>query len=351
MNILLDTLNYKKVSKVPIWLMRQAGRYLPEYMEIRKNYKDFIKFCLTPDAASEVTLQPLKRFDLDAAIIFADILLVPFGLGVEVNFVEKKGPILSKVFDEISINDLSFETERFDNVCKSVSQTILMTKTQLKKSFSDKALIGFAGAPWTVAAYMIEGSSSKDFEKARRFAYDNEDFNHLIEKLIAATIKYVSIQIESGVDVIKLFDSWAGILSVEQFRKFVIEPTKRIVDEIKLKYPKTPIIGFPKGASILLKEYAEKTGVDCVAFDHTVPVDWVKQNIKTKSSRLVLQGNLDNVLLTCDNIESLKDGINNIINNLWLNDKSGFIFNLGHGCLVNTKIKNVEFLIEELRNF
>jgi uroporphyrinogen decarboxylase len=336
MPLIIDTLNGIETAQVPIWIMRQAGRYLPEYRHLRKNFSSFIEFCLTPSAAAEATMQPLQRFGLDAAIIFSDILIVPHALGLNVDFQEGKGPILNPI---ISASQLEYDNRKFQNVYEALK----LVKNRMRLEFADKALIGFAGAPWTVACYMLEGKSSKDFSGARRFCYTHkEEMLKIINLLIESTAEYLIGQIESGADIIKIFDSWAGLLPCNLFREFVIEPTRQIVKKIKSRHPNTPIIGFPKGAGVMYTEYAQKTNVDCIALDHGILLPWAKDNIQQ-----VLQGNLDNALL----FGSKTDISQAALEILDAFKDRALIFNLGHGVLPGTPIENVEHLVNIVKNY
>jgi uroporphyrinogen decarboxylase len=332
---LLKNLRSETTSRVPIWFMRQAGRYLPEYMKIRKDFESFIEFCLTPEAAAAVTLQPVRRFDIDAAIMFADILIVPYAMGIDVQFQKGHGPILKTVS---SFNELHSLEENNEEVFSKIGQTIKI----VKQNMPEKPLIGFAGSPWTVACYVLEGQGSKEFLQAKKALYGNKTFfDALIEKITDNTIKYLTAQIEAGVDVIKLFDSWSGVLDTESFQRYVIAPTRRIADAIRTKY-QTPIIGFPRGAGVLYSGYAKYSGVDCVALDQKTPLQWARQNLSNK----VLQGNFDNTLLAYGERSHISDMAGEILGEM---RGEPFIFNLSHGMLPETPIENVEWLIEAIR--
>ena len=316
--------------------MRQAGRYLPEYRNIRKHFSSFVDFCLTPDAAAEVTLQPLRRFQLDAAIIFSDILIVPHALNMNVDFQEGKGPILNQIS---SANQLEYDKTKFNNVYQALRQV----KNTMRLEFPERALIGFAGAPWTVACYMIEGKGSKDFSEARKFCYTHQkEMQQIIKMLVSATSEYLIGQIEAGADIIKIFDSWSGLLPPNLFKELVIDPTKQIVSNIKAKHPNIPIIGFPKGSGFMYLEYSKNTGVDCIALDQCVNLSWAKNNIQQ-----VMQGNMDNALLFGNKNDIAQSAIK-ILDEF--QDKS-FIFNLGHGVLPNTPIDNVEYLVDVVKKY
>lgn len=330
----IDLIQKKSQTRTPIWLMRQAGRYLPEYRKVRSEFDNFLDFCFCPEAAAEVTMQPLHRFDLDAAIIFSDILVVPKAMGVDVRFIEKQGPVLNiKDVTKIKQPDLKY--------FKKIGETISLVKNELKKNYPTKALIGFCGAPWTVAAYIIQGSGSRDYELARKFAYEREkDFQKLINKITQASIKYLEIQIKSGAEVVKIFDSHAGVLNEKEFKKWVEQPNKKIVSSIHSKFPNIPIICFPRGAGTKYSSFSKTVGSEVVAIDHTLPISWAKKNIKG-----IIQGNLDNILLTADE-KSLVNGVKQIIKDF---GSTKYIFNLGHGILPTTKIKNIELLIKTIR--
>ncbi len=335
MNKIIKILSEKKSQEIPpIWIMRQAGRYLPEYRAIRSDVKDFLSLCYNPQLASEVTLQPIKRFDLDAAIIFSDILVIPHALGVEVNFVKNEGPKLGK------FNLADLKTSNIEKHLQPVFEALSLTKSRLDKN---KALIGFSGAPWTLACYMIEGGGSKSFEEVRRFAIEKEsEFKILIDILTESVIEYLSLQIKAGADVVKLFDSWAGVLPPVELQKWVINPTKKIVTRLKEKHSQTPIIAFPRGIANSYKNYAREVKADAIALDQTVDRNWAKENINS-----VLQGNLDNFLLAFGSKEKIENEVCSILKEF--RDKS-FIFNLGHGILPETPIENVELLIKLIRN-
>ena len=328
---LLEIISGKRSGKkqLAIWIMRQAGRYLPEYLELRSRQPDFIKFCLDKELASEATLQPLRRFALDAAIIFSDILIVPYAMGVEVKFVKNHGPVLK--YEDISRLGSNM------GIYNKIGESIAYTKSKLP---SDKPLIGFSGSPWTLAAYILEGSGSKYFTKAREFTYKNEKkFNQLLDLLTEEVIKYLAIQIDAGADLIKLFDSWAGVLTPTQFDNYVIKPTKKIVSRIKEKYPAIKIIGFPRGGNYV--EYV-KTGVDVIAVDQFTDIISLQKSVP---ERVVLQGNLDNVLLQSGG-EQLELEVRKLVKGF---RGKPYIFNLGHGILPETPIENLERTIQLIK--
>lgn len=332
-NLFSAKLSGKKDGSVPVWFMRQAGRYLPEYMEVRNTTSNFLEFCYSPNKASEVTIQPINRFDFDSAIIFSDILVIPDALGMDVSFVKNEGP---KIIPLENINSLKFNQEKLSPVYEAIK----ITRRNLAQN---KDLIGFAGAPWTLATYMIEGGSSRDFLKTKSLAYsDPKYFAQIIEILVDSVAKHLIKQIESGADVLQIFDSWAGALTPSEFFKWTIEPTKKIVSLVKSKYPDTPIIGFPRGAGVLYKDYAEITGVDAISFDQHMPCDWIAENIK-----IPVQGNLDPVLLLSNKDEAVKQ--TKIILDTFKNKP--FIFNLGHGILQHTPVENVEAVVKKVKEY
>jgi len=317
--------------------MRQAGRYLPEYMNIRKNTPDFLSLCYNPELASEVTLQPIRRFNFDAAIIFSDILVIPDALGQRVSFQKDHGPILDKItsFEEIKITD----KETFINNLSKVYEAIALTREMLPK---EKPLIGFAGAPWTLATYMIEGGSSKQFSIVKNLAYNSQnEFSKLIDFLTDTVIWHLKKQIESGVSIVQIFDSWAGVLNKENYDKWVIKPMIKIVEEIKKTYPQILITGFPKDSQHLYKNYVEETKVDIISLDSNISRKWIVNNLP---ENIIYQGNLDPIYLLGSK-EKIKEQVEKI-----LEDFAGknLIFNLGHGILPNTPIENVEYLVETI---
>lgn len=338
MNKLIKTLLEKeRFSSPPVWIMRQAGRYLPEYREIRSNVKNFLELCYTPKLASEVTLQPITRFDLDAAIIFSDILVIPDALGVKVEFVKNEGPKLG------SFELKNLKTENIENHLSPVFEALALTKSKLGK---DKALIGFSGSPWTLACYMIEGGGSKNFELTRETAIKNEKyFAELIEILTQSIIKYLSAQIKAGADVVKLFDSWAGVLPPQQLQKWVIEPTKKIVSEIKKLHPQIPVICFPRGVGVNYLEFAKSIAPHGLALDQNVEKNWAKKNLQENLGQVV-QGNLDNFLLAFGSKNEIEKEVLEILKTF---GDQPFIFNLGHGILPETPIENVELVLKLIR--
>jgi uroporphyrinogen decarboxylase len=334
---LLRALAREPVATPPWWLMRQAGRYLPEYRQIRARARDFIELCLTPALAAEVTLQPVRRYGMDAAILFSDILLLPHALGQKVAFLEGEGPALEPVEDKAGIARLQ------PSGVASRLGPVLETVARVKAALDPKtALIGFAGAPWTVATYMVEGGGSKDFRRVKGWAYrDPNSFGGLIELLTEGTIAFLGSQIEAGADVVQLFDSWAGVLPEPAFECWVIAPTRRIVAGLKSRFPDCPVIGFPRSAGLLYQHYAAATGVDAVAIDTAVPLAYARETLQP---RVTVQGNLDPVLLSVGGAP-LEAAVIELCRML---AEGPFIFNLGHGVLPETPPENVELLAKLL---
>ena len=337
MTVLQDTFK-RKNNNNPIWFMRQAGRYLPEYMEIRKESSDFLELCYDSEKAKKVTLQPIDRFDFDAAIIFSDILVLPHALGWKVAFKKGEGPILQKFETD---KDLLYINNDFDKKINCIYDTVNKVRLSLDKN---KSLIGFAGSPWTVASYMLEGKGKQDFSVSKNFLYNNKKLAlQLIDIITEKTIEYLLGQINAGVDIIQLFDSWAGILSGEEYEDFVIKPTKKIVSLVKRKYPSLPIIGFPRGSGYLYQEYIDQTDIDAIGVDQFVPINTMKK----WQENIIVQGNFDPVLLLGKK-EIIEKKANDILTCL---DSKNFIFNLGHGILPNTPVENVQFLVNYVRNY
>ncbi len=328
------------MERPPFWFMRQAGRYLPEYREIRATVPDFLALCYAPELAARVTLQPIERFGMDAAILFSDILVVPHGLGAGVRFVEGEGPRLDPVR---SGKDLArLKPEAVVAVTAPVMETVRLVRRQLDPGM---ALIGFAGAPWTVATYMVEGGSSRDFAATKAWAYgDPASFTRLIDMLIEATISYLNAQIEAGADVVQLFDTWAGALSPDQFERWVIAPTRRIVDGVRMRHPGFPVIGFPRGAGSLYRRYADQTGVSCVGIDTAVDPRWA---METLQPAVTVQGNLDPMALVAGGA-AMRGEAEKILAAL---GKGPFVFNLGHGIVPQTPPAHVAELSMLIKNW
>ena len=339
---LLRVLGGEPVWPPPIWLMRQAGRYLPEYREIRAKAGDFIALCTTPKLAAEVTLQPIRRFGFDGAILFSDILMVPWALGHGLRFAEGEGPLLPKLRDHAAFSKLSLS--RLDGQIAPILETVRQVRAGLiREGHVSTTLIGFAGSPFTVACYMIEGGGSKDFAATRQLAYsDPALFGALIDLLAEATIRYLSAQIEAGAETVMLFDSWAGVLSPSLFRAHVIAPTRRIVAALKSRFPDIKIIGFPRLCGAMLAEYAAVTLVDTVAMDTSV--DPVRAAVELPAT-IAIQGNLDPMALLAGGA-ALAAEARSVL--------AAFrgrpaVFNLGHGIVPQTPPAHVADLMELVR--
>lgn len=335
---LLSALAGETLAVPPIWLMRQAGRYLREYRALREKAPNFLSFCLTPDLATEATLQPIRRFGFDAAIVFSDILVVPHALGQRVDFREGEGPVLAAIRDEQGLRQL--EPTRVAERTAPVRETL----RQVRRALPDAvALIGFAGAPWTVATYMVEGGTSRSFARTKAWSLEEPgSFARLIECLVSATTTHLIGQIEAGAEALQLFDSWAGVLPEPEFRRWAIEPTRRIVQAVKRRHPSVPIIGFPRGAGALYEAYAAETGVDAVSLDWQITLDWARERLQ---SRCPVQGNLDPQLLLAGGA-AMADATRAILAAF----RDGpFVFNLGHGILPETPPEHVAMLVELVR--
>ena len=337
--LFLSTISGIKSQKTPIWMMRQAGRYLKEYQLIRSAQQDFISFCLNPEKASTVTLQPITRYSLDAAIIFSDILLIPWALDRDVTFKPGIGPLLKPMHKP---NDLDNSClQNIENKLLPVGKAINLTKKLLPK---ETALIGFAGAPWTLITYMAEGKSSRDFQKARLWAWqDVKALDGLLEILVEATISFLCLQAKSGAECLMLFDSWASAVPASQRDWLVIRPTAAIVKGVREQGYKQPIIGFPKGFGDGLINFANESGVDAIGLDHSVSPFWAAENLP---KTIVIQGNLDPLSLLSSGKEMIRD-IDQILEAF---HNRPHIFNLGHGITPQTPIENVQIMIDHIRN-
>jgi len=331
---LLSVLTGETCSPPPMWLMRQAGRYLPEYREVRKTVPSFLDLCLTPKLAAEVTLQPLRRFPFDASIVFSDILIVPFALGQPVAFVEGEGPKLDPIRDGAALARLDPAVAVAE--LSPVYETVERVVAELPEAVP---LIGFCGAPWTVATYMVEGAGSKDQAAARALAYrDPSLFQAMIDMIVETSTTYLLGQVAAGCRALQIFDSWSGSVPEDAFSRWCIAPTKEIVARVKRQEPEIPIIGFPRGAGPSAVRYARETGVDGVGCDTSLPLAWIGEALQ---SLVPVQGNLDPVLLAAGGPE-LDIRVGQILAEL---GQGPFIFNLGHGILPDTPIAHVERLV------
>ncbi len=335
---LLRALDGECLARPPIWLMRQAGRYLPEYRKLRAEAGSFLDLCYTPKLAAEVTLQPIRRFGFDAAILFSDILVVPHGLGQDVWFVENEGPKLTPIQDTASMKTLRLEGMR--GRLAPVYQTVSDVSAMLPR---DVALIGFSGAPWTVASYMIEGGGTRDFAVIKHWAFtDPTGFGELIDILVEAIVDHLCAQAEAGAEAVQIFDSWAGVLPEAAFRRWIIEPTRALVARFRDQFPNVPVIGFPRGAGLYYAEYAAETGITGISLDTTVPTGWAAENLQPK---LAVQGNLDPMLLLVGGT-GMTEGVRKILDDL---GQGPLVFNLGHGIVKETPPEHVAALVAAVR--
>jgi uroporphyrinogen decarboxylase len=333
---LLSVLQGKKAEKTPIWLMRQAGRYLPEYRALRADKGGFLELVYDSDAAAEITMQPIRRFGFDGAILFSDILIVPYALGQGLRFEAGEGPRLSPPLTEAALASLQPIPGRLEPIYETVEKVKAALPAQT-------TFLGFAGSPWTVATYMVAGRGSKQQEEARRYAYrDPIAFGEIIDAIARMTVDYLSGQVRAGVEAVQLFDSWAGSLSPAQFEQWVIAPNARIIAAFKARHPDVPVIGFPKGAGGKLGAYARETGADAIGLDETVDPVWAAGEIP---AHLPLQGNLDPLALIAGG-DALESAVGRIISAL---EGRPHVFNLGHGILPDTPIRHVEQLLRLVR--
>jgi uroporphyrinogen decarboxylase len=337
---LLSALRGNVQSVPPVWLMRQAGRYLPEYMETRSKSENFLQFCYSPELAIEATLQPIRRFDLDGAIIFSDILVIPDALGQKVGFQPGRGPVLEALESPEAVLKLSKESVR--NHLKPVYEAIRGVKAALPPKTT---MIGFAGAPWTIASYMIEGGASKDYATLKSWAFGNPDgLSALFDILVDAIGDHLCAQIEAGAEVVQIFDSWAGILPAELFEPWCVMPIRRIAEIVKRAHPDVPILAFPNRCAFGYEQIANLENIDGVSIDSTVPLEFARDHIQPNAT---VQGNLDPILLVTGN-EPMRAEARRIMNCL---ASKPFIFNLGHGIIPITPPDHVADLIEEIRKW
>jgi uroporphyrinogen decarboxylase len=336
--LLLETLLGKPAKQRPIWLMRQAGRYLPEYRALRAEKGGFLALVYDSTAAAEITLQPLKRFGFDGAILFSDILIVPYAMGQNLEFLVGEGPRMSPTLVDHALNGLQAVPERLSPIYETVRQVV----AQLG---SDKTMLGFAGSPWTIATYMVAGEGSRDQHETRAYAYrDPAAFQAIIDAIVEVTIEYLLGQIEAGAEAVQLFDSWAGSLAPREFERWVIAPNAAIVAGVKAKAPHVPIIGFPKGAGEKLPAYARETGVDAVGIDETIDPIWAARELP---ANMPVQGNLDPLLLLSGGAE-LEARATEVLEAF---ADRPHVFNLGHGIGQTTPIAHVEQLLNVVRGW
>jgi uroporphyrinogen decarboxylase len=337
---LLNVLDGQRAPTPPIWMMRQAGRYLPEYREVRAKAGGFLDLCFTPDFAVEVTLQPIRRFHFDAAIIFSDILVIPHALGREVRFEVGEGPRLDPLDTPDKIATLTAEAD-FSKL-EPVFEALRRVRAELDPKI---ALIGFCGAPWTVATYMVAGQGTPDQAPARMLAYRHpEAFQEIIDALVENSIHYLVGQLKAGADVLQIFDTWAGVLPPREFQRWSIEPTRRIVAGVRAKVPDAKIIGFPRGAGAQLPGYVDATGVDAVSIDWAAEPSFIRERVQSK---VAVQGNLDPLVLITGGAP-LDRAIDDVLENY---ARGRLIFNLGHGITPETPIAHVEQMIRRVRDY
>jgi len=334
---LLHVLSGKHFAVPPVWLMRQAGRYLPEYRAVREKAGGFLDLCLNPELAAEVTLQPVRRFGFDAAILFSDILVVPLALGRKIEFLAGEGPKLEPL-DAGGFTGLRETVDQ--NVLAPVYETVRRVKALLS---GDTALIGFCGAPWTVATYMVAGEATPDQRPARLFAHhDPYSFAQLIDRLVQASIEYLVGQLNAGAEVVQIFDTWAGVLGPNQFERWCIAPTQKIVEEVRRQIPSAKIIGFPRGAGAMTLPYVEMTGVSAIGIDWTFERSIARDALQP---RVPVQGNVDPVALLAGGT-ALDREVDDAMKEL---GSGPFIFNLGHGILPETPIAHIERMLKRVR--
>jgi len=336
--LLFDTLRGRRADQVPMWLMRQAGRYLPEYRELRAAKGGFLELVYDTEAAAEVTLQPIRRFGFDGAILFSDILIVPYAMGQDLAFLAGEGPALSPRLADTALEALQGVPERLEPIYAIVGKV----RSALGP---ETTLLGFAGSPWTVATYMVNGEGSKDHHAAREMAYrDPGSFGAIIDAISEVTVDYLAGQIEAGAEAVQLFDSWAGSLAPDEFERWVITPNEKIAASVKSRCPGVPVIGFPKGAGAKLAAYARETGVDAVGVDETIDPAWAARELPVD---MPVQGNLDPLLLLAGG-PRLIERTEQILRAF--SDRP-HVFNLGHGIGQFTPIEHVELLRDTVRNW
>jgi len=335
---LLRVLSRQRETIPPMWMMRQAGRYLPEYRAVREKAGGFLDLCFNPQLAAEVTLQPVRRFGFDAAILFSDILVIPLALGRKVEFLVGEGPKLDPLPDAAAVATLR------DEIDASALAPVYETVAKVKAALDTKTtLIGFCGAPWTVATYMVAGHATPDQGPARLFAYrDPEGFGRLIDRLVQASIAYLINQLKAGAECVQIFDTWAGVLGPEQFERWCIRPTQQIVEGVRREIPNAKIIGFPRGVSAMALPYAEMTGINGIGIDWTFEREIARDTLQ---SRVAVQGNVDPLALLAGGA-ALDREVDDVMEKL---SQGPHIFNLGHGILPETPVAHVERMIKRVR--
>jgi uroporphyrinogen decarboxylase len=335
---LIRVLGKKREIVPPVWMMRQAGRYLPEYRAVREKAGGFLDLCFNPELAAEVTLQPVRRFGFDAAILFSDILVIPLALGRKLWFVEGEGPRLEPLPDAKSLTAVREQADT--ELLSPIYETVRKVKAGLS---SKTALIGFCGAPWTVATYMVAGRGTADQAPAKKLAVREPDaFQHVIDCLVDASVDYLAKQLEAGADVVQIFDTWAGALPADEFERWCVQPTKRLIAKLRAKIPGTKVIGFPRGAGMNIPRYVDETGVDAVSLESGIDRKFARDQIQ---NRVPVQGNVDpQILLTGG--ETLDREVDEVMEAF---SGGPFIFNLGHGILPQTPIAHVEQMLRRVR--
>ena len=336
MKPLLSSLQGVKPARTPIWLMRQAGRYLPEYRALRKQAPSFVNFCFNPEMAAEATLQPIRRYGLDGAILFADILLVPHALGRPVKFVEGVGP----VFEPITSAGALSQTDEWKDIVAPVGETVRKVKAALP---AETTLLGFAGAPWTVATYLVEGGTSRDHAKTRAWAFsDPGGFGDLIGRLVDTTVDYLSMQVQAGADAVQLFDSWAGALPADGIERWSLGPCVTIATRLRERHPDVPVIVFPRAVGPAATWFATSGAFACVGIDSSIPPQWAAETLQ---KHVAVQGNLDPLVLRAGG-DALRNGARGIQEAL---QGGRHIFNLGHGVVPDTPPEHVGQLVRQIR--
>ena len=335
---LLRVLSRQRETIPPMWMMRQAGRYLPEYRAVREKAGGFLDLCFNPQLAAEVTLQPVRRFGFDAAILFSDILVIPLALGRKVEFLVGEGPKLDPLPDAAAVATLR------DEIDASALAPVYETVAKVKAALDTKTtLIGFCGAPWTVATYMVAGHATPDQGPARLFAYrDPEGFGRLIDRLVQASIAYLINQLKAGAECVQIFDTWAGVLGPEQFERWCIRPTQQIVEGVRREIPNAKIIGFPRGVGAMALPYAEMTGINGIGIDWTFEREIARDTLQL---RVAVQGNVDPLALLAGGA-ALDREVDDVMEKL---SHGPHIFNLGHGILPETPVAHVERMIKRVR--
>ncbi len=335
--MLLETIQNKLKNKTPIWFMRQAGRHLKDYRRLRRTHTDFITFCLDEESIVKATLMPVEKYDLDAAILFSDILTIPWALNQRITFIKNSGPILIPITEDLSILKTMFDIKKFNPVANAIKKIVNTLD-------GNKILIGFAGAPWTLACYMIEGKSTKSFHITRKFLWEEKKtFFHLIEKLINCIVDLLEMQANSGAKVLMIFDSWSHMIPFEYWDTLAIKSISQIVKKLRSRKIFCPIIGFPFKAGEKLVKYSYESGVDVVSVDWNTDLNWVAKNINKNS---VIQGNLDPILLTTSSQINLYNSVKEIMN---IMSEKVHIFNVGHGLTPETKPSNIHKVINYIR--